>query len=103
MAADMYVVKKNKKERKSLLLRLAFLAALVYVVVVFVNQQITITQKRNMYEQITTQIADQKLVNDEIKSLTEAENMDAYVERIARETLNYVFPGETIFVDIAGN
>ena len=53
MAAEVYVVKKSKKEHKSLLLRFAFLAAFVYVLVVFVNQQITISQKRDTYNDIT--------------------------------------------------
>ena len=102
MAAEMHVVKKVKKKSKGLLLRLAFLAVFVYVLVVFVNQQIAITQKGDTYNDLTAQLSAQKLENDEIKALTEGENIAAYVERIARETLNYVFPGETIFVNIAG-
>ena len=103
MESKFRVVEKTKKKKKSLLLRLAFLAVFAYVLIVFVNQQMSISQKRSQYEDLTTQLSNQELTNEELRALNETENIAAYVEKIARETLNYVFPGETIFVNISGN
>ena len=96
------VVKKGKK-KKSLLLRVAIIAVFAYVMIVFVNQQITISQKKVQRDQLTGELSQQQIENEELKSLSESENIAAYVERIARETLNFVFPGEKIYVNIVGN
>lgn len=102
MDKTVHIVKKEKK-KKSLLLRLAVLAAFAYVLIVFVNQRITISQKRVQYNELMSDFSQQQIANEELKSLSESENLAAYVERIARETLNYVFPGEKIYVNIVGN
>lgn len=102
MSSVMQIVKKTKK-KKSLLLRLAFLALIVYFTVVFVNQQLTISDKRTQVRNLETQLAEQSVKNAELKSLIGEENLDAYIEKLARETLNYVYPGETIYANIAGD
>ena len=103
MELNFHVDEKNKKKKKSFLLRLAFLVVFAYVLIVFVNQQMTISQKQSQYNDLTTQLSNQELANEELKALNETENIAAYVEKIARNTLNFVFPGETIFVNISGN
>lgn len=102
MEKTVHVVKKEKK-KKSLLCRVAVLAVFAYIMVVFVNQRITIAQKQAQYDALSGELTQQQIENEELKSLTESENIATYVERIAREMLNFVFPGEKIFVNIVGN
>ncbi len=102
MEKTVRVVKKGKK-KKSLLFRAAIVALFVYFLVVFVDQRRTIAQKNAQYDALTGELTQQQIANEELKSLTESENLATYVERIAREMLNYVFPGEKIFVNIVGN
>ena len=54
------------KKKKSFFLRLAFIVVFIYVAVVFVNQQITIAQKKQEYQQLSAQLAEQidKLTRD---------------------------------------
>ena len=85
-----------------MLLRLACLIVFAYILVVFVNQEVTISQKRAQYEQLQQQITAQQTENETMKSLTTEENREEYIEKIARETLNYVYPGEKVYVNIAG-
>jgi cell division protein FtsB len=73
------------------------------ILVVFVSQRITIAKKQAQYDALSGELTQQQVANEELKSLTESENIATYVERIAREMLNYVFPGEKIFVNIVGN
>ena len=96
-------VVKKEKTKKSLLFRAAIFAVFAYFLVVFFGQRIMISQKSAQYEALTGELTQQQIANEELKSLTESENLATYVERIAREMLNYVFPGEKIFVNIVGN
>jgi cell division protein FtsB len=94
---------KKEKKKKSLLWRVAILVVFANILVVFVSQRITIAKKQAQYDALSGELTQQQVANEELKSLTEAENIATYVERIAREMLNYVFPGEKIFVNIVGN
>ena len=91
------------KKKKSIFLRLAFVVVFIYVAVVFLNQQITIAQKKQEYQQLSAQLKEQKALNAELRELSENEDLAAYYELIARGTLNYAYPGEKVYVDISGN
>ncbi len=100
----MKVIKK-KKQKGSFLLRTAVFAFAVYIIVALVQQQIHISQKRQELASITQQIQIQEIKNEDIKhalSTATNENSD-YIERVARESLNFAKPGERVFVNIAGN
>ena len=96
---------KAKKQKGSFLLRIAVLAFAVYVTVALVNQQVQISEKRRQLAQLKDQIQIQEIKNDDIKhALTSGKNAgNDYMERVAREGLDYAKPGERVFVNIAGN
>jgi cell division protein DivIC len=92
------------KPKKSILLRLAIFAFAAYTVVALVNQQVQIADKRKQLDSVKQQIRIQEIKNDDIKnalSTGEGKNSD-YIERAAREGLNFAKPGERVFVNIAG-
>ena len=96
---------KAKKQKGSFLLRIAILAFAVYVTVSLVNQQVQIAEKPRQLEELNQVIQEQQIKNEDLKhSLGEdgAANGD-YIERVAREGLDYAKPGERVFVNIAGN
>lgn len=96
---------KAKKQKGSFLLRIAILAFAVYVAVALVNQQVQIAEKRRQLDELTQQIEIQEIKNEDIKhalSSGDAAQKD-YIERIARDGLDYAKPGERVFVNIAGN
>ncbi len=96
---------KAKKQKGSLLLRLAIFAFAVYTVVALVNQQVQISQKRQELDSVKQQIQIQEIKNEDIKHAlsTGANASGDYMERVAREGLNLAKPGERVFVNIAGN
>lgn len=96
---------KNRKPKRSLLLRLAVFSFAVYATIALINQQILISQKRQELDAIKQKIAIQQMKNEDIKHALQAganENSD-YIERVARERLNFAKPGERVFVNIVGN
>lgn len=98
-------VVKQKKRKKSILLRLAVLAFVAYIVVTLVNQQVQISEKKAQLQSMNEQIRVQEIQNEDLKRVVnagEGENED-YIERVAREGLDYAKPGERVFINIAGN
>ena len=100
----MKVIKK-KKQKGSFFLRTAVFAFAMYIVVALVQQQLLISQKRQELATVKQQIQVQEVKIEDIKHALSAntnENSD-YIERVARESLNFAKPGERVFVNIAGN
>ena len=96
---------KQKKRKKSILLRLAVLAFIAYIVVTLVNQQVQISEKKAQLQSMKEQIRVQEIENEDLKRVSDsdyAQNED-YIERVAREKLDYVKPGERVFINISGN
>lgn len=96
---------KRKKQRGSLLLRIAIFSFVVYTIAALVNQQIQISQKRQELAEARQQIQIQEIKNEDMKHAlsTDAKASGDYMERVARESLHLAKPGERVFVNIAGN
>ncbi len=99
--------KKKRKcnKKRSLIISLAVGAFAVYAVATFINQQIQIGDKREELALLTQEIQVQTIKNNEIrKSLDSTANENSeYIERQARTGLDFVKPGERVFVNVAGN
>ena len=95
-------VVQTEKSKKSLLLRIAIAALLIYSVIAIVTQQINISQKDQQMTDYLAQIEAQEQENAELKQMVGSGNQ-AYMEQAARETLNYAEPDERVFVNVAGN
>ena len=77
----------------------------MYIIVSIVNQQIQIGQKKQELSVVQQQLTVQNLKNEELKSVLENGSTDSndFIERKAREELNYVKPNERVFVNISGD
>ncbi len=95
---------KAKKQRPSLLLKVAIFAFSVYVLAALINQQVQISQKSQELDDISQQIQEQQVENEKIRHILEdsAEQTDEYVEQYVRENLDFAKPGEQVFENIAG-
>jgi len=98
-------VLENQKPKKSFLLRLAVFAFAAYMLVSLVNQQIEVQKERRELETVKQQIQIQEIQNEDLKHAfsSGANNKSDYIERKAREELDYAKPGERVFVNIAGH
>lgn len=96
----------SKKKKRSVVLRavlvVGFLVIAVNVLYIFVQQRIIISERKAEVSRLQDQIAVQILKNEELRSLSENEDPSEYMEKIARESLNYAYPGEYVYINIAG-
>ena len=70
-----------------------------------VNPQVQINEKSQELADLQEQVETQKIKNEDMKHALNAdeEETKAYIERVAREDLDYAKPGERVFVNIAGD
>ncbi len=68
------------------------------------TQQVQIAEKRRQLEDLQQEIRLQEIKNEDLEqALGDGSDQGDYVERIARESLDYAKPNERVFVNIAGN
>lgn len=90
---------KRKKTKKLVILRLAFAAFFVYVIVSFTVMQLDISKRRDELQVVQEQLEEQKYIKQEITSVLNSGENTEYIMKIAREKLGFVFPDEKVFID----
>lgn len=91
---------KMKKKKKNIVLRIAFAAFAVYVVVQVVSLQIQLRAKRQELEMLEAAAHRQELVNEALQE--KVENHETYLEEEARNQ-GYSLPGEQIYKVVPEN
>ncbi len=98
-------VKLPKVKKKSyILLYVAIFAFAVYAVITLVNQYVEISDKKQQLAELNSQILVQEIKNEDIEKVKNytGKELDDYIEKIAREELEYIGQGERVFVNISG-
>ncbi len=97
--------RKYKKSKINIFLMIAVSVFAVYVIAVFVGQQIEISGKKEKLASVTQELQVQEIKNNEIKKSLESNAgvNSEYIERLARVGLDFVKPSERVFVNVAGN
>lgn len=98
------LIDKLKKHEftKSDLVFMGVVTALVIFVFVMLQSFASISEKKAEYDEIDRKYNEQMLMNAEMQSLLE-ESDEEYIERVAREKLDMVYPGERVFISSSGN
>ena len=90
----------NKKKRsRSFILTLSLIAIMGYFVITLVQLQLEIKDKKEMAAQVNQQYQSQKLENEELQQILDNGDESKYIERVARDVLGYVLPGERVYYD----
>lgn len=87
---------------RSLLLRLAVFAFIIYVAATLVTQQLSINREKAQLASLKTQYEQQTDKNAEIQRVL-SEGNDQYMESIARDKLGYAQTNERIYVNVTGD
>ena len=99
------LAKKNSnsvyRTNKSFILTLATVAILGYFVISLVSLQFQINEKTKEVETARQTLASAQAENAELKELAQEEDEKTYMERIARDVLGYVLPGESVYYDVS--
>ena len=93
----------KKHNSGSKLFRLAVVVIAVYSAVSILRLQAEVRQRRAELEEIMLKCEEQRLVNKDMELLISEGDNEDYIERTARERLDYVYPYETIFINASGS
>ncbi len=98
-------IKLNTKTFGYILLCVVVLVFAVYSVVTLVDTYSQIADKKAELEAINDEIVIQEIKNDEMSDLYNSSDKEfsQYVEQIARDELDYIRPGERVFVNVSGD
>lgn len=66
---------------------------------IFIRQQITISGLNDKYAQYEKQLSQLQEKNAKLTSQLEQTQTDEYIEKVAREKLGLIKPGEILFID----
>ena len=88
----------QKKKKINLILLVAMSGILVYFAVTFVKQQEEINMIENQMKVLKDRIEKEKAVQEELLEQQNIIETDEFIEKIAREKLGMVKPGEKIFI-----
>ena len=96
----------TKKRRKSLITHfknVAILCLLCYAVVVLVTQQVHLSESKQEYAKVKSEVVTAQQNNDEYQRLLSIKDNNEYMEHIAIERLGYAYPNEKRYYDTSRN
>lgn len=91
--------KKKRLNMKVFAKRGLVCCALIYICFLLISQQFDLARLAEKENQINEQIVLAQREAAELAAQKEAANTDEYIERVAREKLGYMKPGEKVFID----
>ena len=92
-------MKKNSKKRRFNFKNMCIMCFVIYAVYALTNQQIMIYKLSKVKEQKIQEVNNVVQDNEKLKQMIKTSNSDAYIERMAREQLGLVKPGEKVYID----
>ncbi len=92
------------KKKRYILLYVAIFGFILYSAITLINQSIEISRKKQELNDLQEQIVVQEIKNDDINEVKNYsdEELNRYIEQIARDDLDYIREGERVFVNISG-
>ncbi len=85
---------------KKLLKKCFLVAVIVYVAIVFINQQKTINAYNTEQATLKDKIDEQNEYNKTLIATKENISSPEYIEQLAREKLDMYLPNERVYIDI---
>lgn len=92
---------KKNKGRISIVLVLALVALIGYFIINSIQLRMDIKEKTEQVSDLSEQISEQDKANAELEQILDSENESEYLEKYAREELDYVMPGERVYANSA--
>lgn len=102
---DIKEIKPKKAHKKRhILLYIAIIGFVFYAVITIINQSVEISKKRIELQNLQQQI---NVVEIQTRYLEKVQNysgeeLEEYIEKIAKEDMGYIGEGERIFINVAG-
>lgn len=90
---------KIKRGKKIIWTRLFVFIFFIYALFVIANQQYSIYKLNKVKAEIQKNVEASKMENERLKDLLKNAADEKHLERMAREQLGLIKPGETVYVD----
>jgi len=74
-----------------------------YAAVLLIDLQVTLASRKQELAELQQQYEEKRIANKELELQLQQGMDEEYVERIAREKLDYVAPDEKVYIDISGS
>lgn len=103
--ADIKEIKPKKVRRKRhFLLYIAIIGFVFYAVITIINQSVEISKKRIELQKLQQQINVVEIQTQYLEKVQHytGEELEKYIEKIAKEDMGYIGEGERIFINVAG-
>lgn len=103
--ADIKEIKPKKVRRKRhFLLYIAIIGFVFYAVITIINQSVEISKKRIELQKLQQQINVVEIHTQYLEKVQHytGEELEEYIEKIAKEDMGYIGEGERIFINVAG-
>lgn len=97
--------KKKKISKKFVLLYIAVFAFALYAAITIISQNAQISEKRAELAALEEELQIIEIENDYLEQVKnyKGEDLNEYIEEIAREDLDYIKNGERVFINVSGN
>lgn len=92
----------NRKNKGSVILRLAIFAVSVYMIVTLCGLWGELIDSQNRYKQLEAQRDSLNADIDNLVAVLEGSQSEI-IEKAARQRLGYVYAGEQVYIDNSGN
>lgn len=102
---DIKEIKPKKVRRKRhFLLYIAIIGFVFYAVITIINQSVEISKKRIELQKLQQQINVVEIQTQYLEKVQHytGEELEEYIEKIAKEDMGYIGEGERIFINVAG-
>jgi len=98
-------IKSRESKRIDRFIMIVFTVFMVYALIMIISQNRDIEIKKQELESKKNEIAIQELKSEEIDDILNSNGADnaAYIEKSARENLDYAYKDERIFINISGD
>lgn len=87
--------------KHNLMKKIFLIVCIVYVAIIFINQQKTINSYNSQQEYYTAKIKSAEEYNASLVTEKSNLNSEDYIEKIAREKLNMYAENERVYIDIS--
>ena len=95
--------KKKKKGMFSLLSKLIIIAVIIGCIVSIIVTQADISQMQKKLDSIVSRTEEVEAYNAELQRTLDEDDINAYMEKLAIEKMNYAYPNERRYYDTSRN
>lgn len=90
----------KKKLINNLFKKVSIIVFIIYVAIIFFNQQQTLASYNSQKNYYSQKISEAKKYNETLESTKESLNSDEYIETICREKLDMYSKNEKVYINI---